>query len=435
MPLIDLGSRGTCLRKDALVAFGRRRVRTALSLGEAVSPWPNVLVDATRAAEPLTYLTAAWLAVGPDALVSGPSAAYLHGLTALPPTPVHLVVPYEHRKRARDGIVIHNASGLDDDRDERQGLPVLNLERVVVDLLCTAWPPKALAVLDEALARLPESDRPAFRRRLRERLQERPDPRGTRIGTRLVDLATGRAESPPESWLLWMVVDLGFPRARGQSSCPRCQRAARCTASTSATTKCGSPSSTTVTPPTRSATRRDAARLRDLERRGWIVIVVDVDDLHGPARLEKELHEAFLLRGVVLGARDGTRAAAAPASPHSLSQASSNVRGWPPSGPHRDIRGPICTDSRAPPGRGWAPTWANAERGMRGTAGAVRRGGGRRFRGGRGLPRRGRLGSGRPRPAPGRPPPRRRAPAGRRPPRRGSTGAGRRPRGRRMRGR
>jgi hypothetical protein len=300
--LIDLGSRGTCLRKDALAAFGRRRVRTALSLGEAVSPWPNVLVDATRATEPLTYLTAAWLAVGPDALMSGPSAAYLHGLTALPPTPVHLVVPYEHRKRTRDGIVIHNAGGLADDRDERQGLPVLNVERVVVDLLCTAWPPKALAVVDEALARLPESDRPAFRRHLRERLQERPDPRGTRIGTRLVDLATGRAESPPESWLMWMVVDLGFPVPEANL-------------------------------PVRDVTGRemyrldlgydelriaieyngyaahaerdeaDAARLRDLERRGWIVIVVDVDDLHGPARLEKELYEAFLLRGVVLGAR------------------------------------------------------------------------------------------------------------------------------------
>jgi hypothetical protein len=31
--------------------------------------------------------------------------------------------------------------------------------------------------------------------------------------------------------------------------------------------------------------------------------VVDADDLDGPARLEKELHEAFLRRGVALGAR------------------------------------------------------------------------------------------------------------------------------------
>jgi hypothetical protein len=47
----------------------------------------------------------------------------------------------------------------------------------------------------------------------------------------------------------------------------------------------------------------DAARLRDLERRGWIIIVADADDLGGPARLEKELQEAFLRRGVALGVR------------------------------------------------------------------------------------------------------------------------------------
>ena len=51
----------------------------------------------------------------------------------------------------------------------------------------------------------------------------------------------------------------------------------------------------------------DAARLRDLERRGWIVIVVDVDDLYGPARLEKELHEAFSARRRT-GRSCGTRA-------------------------------------------------------------------------------------------------------------------------------
>jgi hypothetical protein len=274
----------------------------ALRLGEAVAPWSGVLVDARRVTDPLTYLTAAWLAVGSDAVLSGPSAAHLHGLTALPPTPVHLVVPYEHRKRARDGIVIHNAGGLDADREERHGLPVLGLERTVVDLLCTTWPPKALAVLDEALAQLPEADRPAFRRRLRERLQERPDPRGTRIGTRLVDLATGRAESPPESWMLWLVVDLGFPVP--ESNVPVLGADGRVLWRLDlgyrdlriAIEYNGYAAHA-------GRDEADAARLRDLERRGWIVIVADADDLHGPARLEKELHEAFLLRGVVLGTR------------------------------------------------------------------------------------------------------------------------------------
>ncbi|MDF3051640.1 MAG: hypothetical protein K0R87_3278, partial [Pseudonocardia sp.] len=47
----------------------------------------------------------------------------------------------------------------------------------------------------------------------------------------------------------------------------------------------------------------DEARIRDLERRGWIVIVIEVDDLKSPARLEKELYEAFARRGVDLRGR------------------------------------------------------------------------------------------------------------------------------------
>jgi hypothetical protein len=299
---LDFGPQGVCLRRDALRTVGRHGVRSALRLGEAVAPWAGVLVDPTRVAEPLTLLTAAWLAVGPDALVTGPSAAYLHGLTSLPPTPVHLVVPYGHRKRDRECIVIHNGTGLEEDREERHRLPVLSLDRVIIDLLCTAWPPKALAVLDEALARLPEQARPAFRRLLRERLQERPDPRGTRIGTRLLDLATGRAESPPESWLMWLVVDLGFPAPEANLPVLGIDdrelyrldlgyRELRIAVEYNGYAAHA------------GHDEADAARIRDLERRGWIVVVSDADDLHGPARLEKELQEAFLRRGVALGAR------------------------------------------------------------------------------------------------------------------------------------
>jgi hypothetical protein len=299
---IDLGPRGVCLRKDAVAGAGRYQVREALRLGEVVAPFSGVLVDAARATEPLTYLTAAWLSAGTDALLTGPSAAYLHGISALPPTPVHLVLPYEHRKWPQDGIVFHNGTAIDEDRDERHGLPVLGLERVIADLLCTVWPPKALSALDETLAQLPESDRPAFRRRLRDRLQNRPDPRGTRIGRRLVDLATGRAESPPESWLLWLVVDLGFPVPK--ANLPICGIDGR----EIYRLDLGYEELRIAIEYNGHAAHvdrveHDKVRLRDLERRGWIVIVVDADDLYGPARLEKELHEAFLSRGVVLGAR------------------------------------------------------------------------------------------------------------------------------------
>ena len=302
MSSIDFGSRGVCLRRDALHAIGRDQVRSALRFGEALAPWSGVLVDATRAAEPLTHLTAAWLSVGPDSLFTGPSAAYLHGLRSLPHSPVHLVVPYEHRKRDRDGIVIHNGTGLQDDREERHGLPVLALERVILDLLCTAWPPKSLAALDEALGALTVKDRPEFRRRLSERLGVRPDPRGTRLGKRLVDLATGRAESPPESWLLCLVVDLGFPVP--EANLPvlgvdgreiyRLDLGYR-------ELRIGVEYNGYAAHAERD--EADAARLRDLERRGWIIVVADADDLGGPARLEKELQEAFFRRGVALGAR------------------------------------------------------------------------------------------------------------------------------------
>jgi hypothetical protein len=302
MTPIDFGTTGACLRRDALRAVGPYGVRSALRAGEAQAPWPRVLVDATRAGDPLTLVAAAQLAVGRNALVTGPSAAFLHGLSALPATPVHLIVPYEHRQRDRPGVVIHTGTGLSDDRDERQGVPVLRLDRVVSDLACTAHPPLALAVIDEALATLPEVDRPAFRRRLRERLDDRPDPRGTRIGRRLVDLATGRAASPPESWLMWCVVDLGFPvpeanlPVMGISGEPlyyvdlgwRQLRIALEYNGYSA-----------------HAGREvlDAARIEDLERRGWIVVIVELDDLRSTVRLEKELLEAFLRRGVDLRAR------------------------------------------------------------------------------------------------------------------------------------
>lgn len=298
----DLGPSGACRRSDANALYGRYEVRSAIRTGSLHVPWPGVLVDPARSTEPLTIISSAWLAVGRDALVTGPSAAVLHGFTALPATPVHLVVPYDSRQRGRAGIVVHKGGALVDDRDERLGLPVLRVERVISDLACTASPPDALAVIDQALAGVAEADRPAFRRRLRDRLQDRADPRGTRIGRRLVDLATGRAESPAESWWLWRVVDLGFPVPevnfwiqdldgvglfRLDLAWPDLRIALEHNGYAAH----------------RGREAHDTARLTDLERRSWSVIVVESDDLSSICRMETELHEAFLERGVDLRGR------------------------------------------------------------------------------------------------------------------------------------
>ena len=293
---------GACRRAAAVDELGRHAVDAALARGEVLAPWRGVLVDPRRAAEPLTIVAAAQLAVGPEAVVAGPSATFLHGLTAVSPTPVHIVVPYETPKRSRRGIVVHNGSALAADREERFGVPVLGLDRTLTDVVCTLRPSDALAVLDQALAGVPERDRPALRCRLRDRLVVRPDPRGTRIGTRLVDLATGRAESPRESWLMWQVADLGFPLP--EANLPVCDidgrelyrldvgwRKLRIAAEYDGYEA--------------HAGRKvqDQARRADLKRRGWAVVVVEGDDVASCVRLERELHEAFVARGVDLRGR------------------------------------------------------------------------------------------------------------------------------------
>ena len=293
---------GACRRAAVVNELGRHAVGTALARGEVLAPWRGVLVDPHRAAEPLTIVAAAQLAVGPEAVVARTSAAFLHGLTALSPTPVHLLLPYETPKRSRPGIVIHNGSAAAVDREERSGVPVLGLDRTLTDIACTLRPSHALAVLDQALAGVPERDRPALRCRLRDRLAARPDPRGTRIGTRLVDLATGRAESPRESWLMWQVADLGFPLP--EANLPVCDiegrelyrldvgwRKLRIAAEYDGYEAHAG----------RKA--QDQARRADLKRRGWIVVVVEGDDGASCARLERELHEAFVGRGVNLRGR------------------------------------------------------------------------------------------------------------------------------------
>jgi hypothetical protein len=149
---------------------------------------------------------------------------------------------------------------------------------------------------------LKEEDRPAFRRRLRERLQDRPDPRGTRIGRRLVDLATGLAESPAESWWLWRVVDLGCPVPevnpwiRDLDGVGLFRLDLGWVELRIALEHNGYAAHL-------GRERRDASRIADLERRGWLVVVVESDDLRSVSRMETELHEAFRRRGADLTGR------------------------------------------------------------------------------------------------------------------------------------
>lgn len=292
-----LDRHGAYLRRDLLERLGRHRLESDVRDGLLVRMGPGVLVEARRALDVNTRAAAALLAHGRRAVITGPTAAWLHGCTAIASRATHVMVLYGHPSRSRGGLVVHNAPFPSaDDIVELVGLRVFCLERVISDLLCTARPRDAIAVTDQALGLYDGLEQELFRARLTARLADRPDRRGTRRAAQLLELATGRAESPPESWLLLEVVRLGFPP-------PMANLAVR------------SPTGEVVyrldlawegprialeynghaVHAGREA--EDELRADDLRRRGWIVIFVTKDDLADSRRLERELRDAFARRG------------------------------------------------------------------------------------------------------------------------------------------
>lgn len=296
MSHIALDRHGVIGRAEAIASAGAYRVRVAQETGVLLSPWTGVLVDSRRSADARTLAAAGLRLAGSAALLAGQAAAHLHGCTAAAPTPVEVVVPYEHPRRSRPGLVVHNGTVPEEDRTTLDGLPVLSLDRVVTDLLCRHRPQDALAVTDEALALVGPEGRECFRAAVATRLATRTDPRGTVRGARLLALATGRAESPPESWLLFRVVDAGFPVPEVNWPLPgidgrevyRLDLA--WPAPRIAVEHHGYAAHV-------GRTEQDAARAEDLRRRGWILVEVWADDWGAP-RVEAELDAAFRRRGI-----------------------------------------------------------------------------------------------------------------------------------------
>ncbi|MFC4947115.1 endonuclease domain-containing protein [Pseudonocardia sp. GCM10023141] len=291
-----VGKLGACRRSELVAELGRKRVRSAVTSGALVELWSGVVIDADRAATIAGRAGAALVAGGPASAITGPTAAHLHGCQAMPALPVHLMVPYEHSLRTQPGLVVHKSRHFQDVVQELDGLRVLALHRVVVDLLATAEPGGALAVVDQALALIPEAQRGALRQRLHAGLVDRDDPRGTVRGARILDLATGRVDSPMESIMLWTVAEAGLPLP--EMNWPVLDIDGREIYRLDL-----------AWPDLRIAIEyhgyaahigrkpADEARVRDLERRGWTVISVWAEDLQDKAAVIATIRAALARRG------------------------------------------------------------------------------------------------------------------------------------------
>jgi hypothetical protein len=257
--------------------------------------WTGVVVDGRRALDVRTVASAALLTTGAEAVICGPTAALLHGCTALTPAETHVLVPYGKGPRKRPGLIVHHSCFYAEQVTDLDGLRVLSLPQVVADQLCTARPADALALADGAL-RLATPRSEEFRAGVAERLRLRPDPRGTVRAAGLWDLASPSAESPPESWVRMLLIERGFPlpEVNFPILTPTGKELYRLDLAWASLRIALEYDGHAVHA---GREEQDADREDDLRRRGWIVVRVRAADLQDPTRLLNELGAAFARRG------------------------------------------------------------------------------------------------------------------------------------------
>lgn len=291
------GLHGAYLRRELGPLIGRNTVAAALKDRRLTSFTRVVVVDAQRATGFLTRAAAALLCAGPDAALTGITALSLHGCTAADQAPVHVLVPYWRRLWKLPGTVIHHGDVQETVVVEIQGLRCVSADFALAAVLCRGAARSALACADQMLALCDDGEREEFRAWVSHQIAARPDPRGRRRGQALLDLATGLAESPPESWTLLALVEAGFPLPVPQF---RIVDAAgreiyRLDLAWPNLRICVEYDGY-VAHELQAA--RDARREQDLRRRGWIVIRATAEDLKDFSRVISEVEAAFRARGV-----------------------------------------------------------------------------------------------------------------------------------------
>ncbi|HET6502330.1 MAG TPA: DUF559 domain-containing protein [Amycolatopsis sp.] len=293
--LLPEGLHGAYSRTELNRILTRGQVRSAIGHGWLVPFSRSVLVDSRRATEFHTRAAASLLSIGPEAALSGNSALVMHGCTAADSAPIHVRVPYHRKPHSRPGLAVHQGRFEDHDVEELGGLRTLGLDVALAEVLCRRDRRVAIACADQALSMIPGPARDEFRSRVGEQVRARADSRGTLGGLALLDLATGLAESPAESWLLLNLVDSGLPVPEQQlrivdlagNEIYRLDFGWR-------EPRVAVEYDGYVAHENRK--QRDAARDEDLRRRGWIVIRADADDIKDPSRLVAAVRAAFETR-------------------------------------------------------------------------------------------------------------------------------------------
>jgi len=275
-------------------ALGIRRVELddAVLDGRLVTVLRGVHVREGFELTPLTRACAAGLVISAHSVVCDRTAAWIWGvdcfgyaeLDGTPPVESCVLRGHEPTDRAEVAGVTRDLVPVD--WTDIGGLRVTTPLRTAMDLGCSLPPHAALGVMD-ALMR----EHGFTRRDLRVLLRRYRRRRGVVQLRRLVPLVDPRAESQPESWVRWFIIDEGLPHpvpqvwvtvegalVRLDLAYPR----ARILVEYDGEEFHSSPADR----------EHDEQRREALRRAGWIVIVVTKADL-GPEARDTWLRELF----------------------------------------------------------------------------------------------------------------------------------------------
>jgi hypothetical protein len=280
--------------------IGRGELDEAVDDGRIVRALRGVYVDEGFELTPLTRASAARLVISEHSVVRDRTAAWIWGvdcfwLAELDGTPsLETCVLRGHEPTERAEVAGITRDLLPEDWTDLGGLRVTTPVRTALDLGCSLPPHVALGVMD-ALMRLhgfSEGDLRLLLRRYRGR-------RGVVQLRRVVAEVDPRAESQPESWVRWFIVEWCLPRPQPQVwvcvegewyrldlAYPRAKIAIEYDGE-----------EFHDSPEQRE---HDEARRTALRKAGWIVIVVTKERLGAEAREEwlRELAEALGSRRV-----------------------------------------------------------------------------------------------------------------------------------------
>jgi hypothetical protein len=285
------GLHGAYTYRSAREELGDCRLRTAVEAGDLVGFGRGVLLDARRVLDLRTRCAGALLLTG--GVIVGPTAAALHGCSAVGGFPVHVRVPYERRIRSRNGLVVHQGPLPVRDVTMLDGLRVLPLDLAVAEVLCSAPRRTALVCADQALRAVRADDRDGFAAQVAGRLADRVDRRGTRQASMLMSLATGLPASPAESAFVLVLADSGFPR-------PVCQYQVRDRAGRVRHRLAFAWPQLRVAMECEGAdgehSMAQVQRAEELSRQGWLVVKAEVQDLADPTELCRRLRTTMRQR-------------------------------------------------------------------------------------------------------------------------------------------